>query len=181
MILKCNNNFEKTVLMKSPGKSSGPAFLLAQVGAHAASKFSERIALIGLTPPDAGILRLLALSQGMSQQDLSARLGIHPSRLVSVLDELESRDLLERKPNAEDRRQYSLSLTNQGRETLAKIGAVAREHQDALLSALNHDEREKLTELLQKIADAEGLSPGIHPGYRYMRPKKKTRAPAGNR
>ena len=78
-------------------KLSGPAFLLAQVGAHAASKFKERIAAIGLTPPDAGILRLLALTQGINQQDLSAKLGIHPSRLVAILDELERRELLERK------------------------------------------------------------------------------------
>jgi DNA-binding MarR family transcriptional regulator len=156
-----------------PSKTSGPAFLLTQVGAHAASKFSERIATIGLTPPDAGILRLLAISHGMSQQDLSARLGIHPSRLVAILDELETHGLLERKPNAEDRRQYALHLTEKGREALVRIGQVAREHQEALLSSLTLDEREKLAELLQKIADKEGLSPGVHPGYRYLRPKPR--------
>jgi DNA-binding MarR family transcriptional regulator len=152
-------------------KLSGPAFLLAQVGAHAASKFSERIATIGLTPPDAGIFRLLAVTQGISQQDLSTRLGIHPSRLVAILDELEGRGLLERKPNAEDRRQYALHLTAKGRDALARIGQIARQHQDALCASLTQDEREKLTELLQKIADEQGLTPGVHPGYRRLQPK----------
>src|SRR2546430_975101 len=132
--------------MDTSGKLPGPAFLLAQIGAHAASKFSERLATIGLTPPDAGIFRLLAVTQGINQQDLSAKLGIHPSRLVAILDELESRGLLERKPNAEDRRQYALHLTAKGRETFAKIGQIAHQHQDALCASLTRDEREKLAE-----------------------------------
>jgi DNA-binding MarR family transcriptional regulator len=158
--------------MDTSGKKlPAPAFLLAQVGAHAASKFGERIAAIGLTPPDAGIFRLLATTQGISQQDLSAKLGIHPSRLVSILDELESRGLVERKPNAEDRRQYALHLTAKGKDTFNKIGQIAREHQDALCAALSNDEREKLSELLQKIAQEQDLTPGVHPGYRRLRPR----------
>jgi hypothetical protein len=34
-------------------------------------------------------------------------------------------------------------------------------------------EREQLGELLQKIAIEQGLSPGVHPGYRRMRPGTK--------
>jgi DNA-binding MarR family transcriptional regulator len=152
-------------------KLSGPAFLLAQVGAHAASKFGERIATIGLTPPHAGIFRLLAVTQGLSQQDLSTRLGIHPSRLVAILDELESRGLLERKPNPEDRRQYAVHLTAKGRDIFARIGQIARRHQDALCASLTEEERQKLAELLQKIAHEQGLTPGVHPGYRRLQPK----------
>ena len=157
--------------MKLSKKAAGPAFLLAQVGAHAASKFGERIAAIGLAPSDAGIFRLLAVTQGISQQDLSTKLGIHPSRLVAILDELESRGLLERKPNAEDRRQYALHLTTRGRETFTKIAQIAQQHQEELCSSLTRDEREKLADLLQKIADQQGLTPGVHPGYRHLRPK----------
>jgi DNA-binding MarR family transcriptional regulator len=159
--------------MDSSKKLSGPAFLLAQVGAHAASKFGERIATIGLTPPHAGIFRLLAVTQGISQQDLSTRLGIHPSRLVAILDELESRGLLERKPNPEDRRQYALHLTAKGRDTFARIGQIARRHQDALCASLTEEEREKLAELLRKIADEQGLTPGVHPGYRRLPPNTR--------
>ncbi len=153
-------------------KPPGPAFLLAQIGAHAASKFGERLAALGLTPPDAGILRLLAATQGISQQDLSVKLGIHPSRLVAILDELESRGLLERRANAEDRRQYALHLTAKGRETFTQIGQIARQHQDSLCASLTGGEREKLAELLEKIAEQQGLTPGVHPGYRRLRRAK---------
>ena len=171
MIMLCNNRFPNFFMETPPKKFFGPAFLLAQIGAHAASKFGERIAALGLTPPDAGIFRLLAASQGISQQDLAEKLGIHPSRLVAILDELESRAMVERQPNPGDRRQYALHLTHKGRETFTKIGLISREHQDALCASLTNAEREKLTELLQKIAEEQGLTPGVHPGYRRLRSK----------
>jgi DNA-binding MarR family transcriptional regulator len=145
-----------------------PAFLLAQVGAHAATQFAERLGALRLSPPDAGILRLLRLAAGISQQELSTRLQIHPSRLVAILDNLEQRELVERKPNPQDRRLYSLHLTKDGGEILERIGMVAREHQDALLATLSGEERGKLTELLHRIADAQGLTPGVHPGYQRL-------------
>jgi DNA-binding MarR family transcriptional regulator len=145
-----------------------PAFLLAQVGAYAATRFAERLGSLNLSPPDAGILRLLRDAAGISQQELSSRLRIHPSRLVAILDNLEQRKLVERKPNPQDRRLYSLHLTKDGSEILERIGKVAREHQDALLSTLSVDERGKLTELLHRIADAQGLTPGVHPGYQRL-------------
>jgi DNA-binding MarR family transcriptional regulator len=145
-----------------------PAFLLAQVGAHAATQFAERLGALELSPPDAGILRLLSMAAGISQQELSARLRIHPSRLVAILDNLERRKLVERKANPEDRRLYSLHLTKDGGETLERIGKIAREHQDALLSTLNAEERGRLTELLRRIAAAQGLTRGVHPGYQRL-------------
>ena len=164
----CNNKTQS--MEKDRRGSSQLAFLLAQVGAHAATKFAERLAVLQLIPPDAGILGMLGRAAGISQQELSARLGIHPSRLVAILDGLESRKLLQRKPNADDRRQYELHLSEKGRETLAEIGRIAREHQESLCASLTAAEREKLGELLQRLADEQGLRPGVHPGYRRLRP-----------
>jgi DNA-binding MarR family transcriptional regulator len=150
-----------------------PAFLLSQLGAHAASQFAEKLGTLELTPPDAGILRLLRMAAGMSQQELSAKLQIHPSRLVAILDNLEKRRFVERRANPDDRRLYSLHLTKAGEEILDRIGKVAREHQDALLSALSKEERHQLTSLLLRIADQQGLVRGVHPGYQRLgRPKR---------
>src|SRR5215469_630311 len=154
--------------MDSKMGSGQPAFLLAQVGAHAASQFAERLSVLQLSPPDAGILRLLRGAGGISQQGLSTRLRIHPSRLVAILDNLEQRKLIERRSHPEDRRLYSLYLTGNGGETLEKIGQIARQHQQALLSGLTNEERDELAELLQKIADEQGLTPGVHPGYQRL-------------
>src|ERR1700722_4681905 len=150
-----------------------PAFLLAQLGAHAASQFAERLGVLELTPADAGILRLLGAEAGLSQQELAARLQIHPSRLVAILDNLEKRGFVERRANLDDRRLYSLQLTQAGGEALQKIGSVARKHQDALLSSISLEERNTLATLLLRIADQQGLARGIHPGYQRLgRPKR---------
>src|SRR5215469_8897782 len=107
------------------------AFLLAQVGAHAASQFGGRLARLRLLRPHAGILRLIGVSPGLSQQELGRRLAILPSQLVALLDELQERGLIERRQDASDRRTYALHLTASGRTTTEHIGRIAREHDDA--------------------------------------------------
>jgi DNA-binding MarR family transcriptional regulator len=154
-----------------------PAFLLAQLGAHAASQFAERLRVLDLAPADVGILRLLRIASGLSQQELAGKLKIHPSRLVAILDNLEKRGFLERRPNPDDRRLYSLHLTKEGEEVLGRIGKVAREHQDALLAALNDEERAALGSLLLRIADQQGLVRGVHPGYQRLGSPKRSANP----
>jgi len=148
-----------------PPKSTFAAFLLTQVGAHAARKYAERLAPLNLIPPHAGILRLLVQSTGLSQRELAAQLGMHASRLVAVVDEMESLGLVKRESNAEDRRSYSLQITPKGKESLAQIRNISAQHNDDLCAALNPDERAMLVTLLQRIADQQGLIHNVHPGY----------------
>lgn len=147
-------------------KPDGVAFLLAQVGAHAAAKFAERLESLRLVPSHAGILRIVARERGLSQQALAQRLGMFPSRLVLVLDEMAQAGLVERRPSTADRRRVELHLTPHGMEVLQAAGRVAMDHRDALCAALNASERETLATLLAKIAAQQGLTPGVHPGYR---------------
>ena len=88
----------------SPDPCDGLAFLLSQVGAHASARFAERLEPLGLKPPHAGILRVIEQADGLSQQALGEKLGMFPSRLVAVLDELEERGLVERRDSPTDRR-----------------------------------------------------------------------------
>ena len=149
-------------------RSGSTAFLLAQVGAHAAAQFGERMTKLRLTRPHAGILRLVGLSPGLSQQELGRRLSILPSRLVALLDELQERGLVERRPDPQDRRTYALHLTAAGRSATEQIGRIAREHDDAICASLSAEGRQQLHTLLTRIADQEGLIPGVHPGYRTL-------------
>ncbi|KAA8946769.1 MAG: MarR family transcriptional regulator, partial [Mycobacterium sp.] len=54
------------------------AFLLAQLGHHATTLFAEQMATVELTPPHAGILRVIAAEPGLSQHALSTQLGMLP-------------------------------------------------------------------------------------------------------
>jgi DNA-binding MarR family transcriptional regulator len=174
MILFCNNRFVKSTGQKKDAPSAGPrsfgpAFLLAQLGSHAAHKFAERLTKLRLVPAHAGILHILQATPGLTQQALAKRLGMVPSRLVALLDELDALGLAQRHISAGDRRRHELILTEKGRKTLAQIGEVSRDHQNALLAVLSTQERDQLGALLQRIADEQGLTRNVHPGYKTLR------------
>jgi DNA-binding MarR family transcriptional regulator len=146
----------------------GPAFLLAQLGAHAAGRFAERIAELDLTPPQTGLLRAVAATPGQSQQALARHLGTPPSRLVALVDRLDERGLIERRRNPDDRRLHALYLTDAGCDLLRLVGQASHAHDVEICASLSDDERTTLTALLARIADDRGLTPGVHPGYRHL-------------
>jgi DNA-binding MarR family transcriptional regulator len=178
MILLCHDDQVRTD--KNAGASRGrrptpeadgaqPAsFLLTQVGSHAAARFAERVAALGLTPPQAGVLRQIARCPAISQRALGARLGISASRLVGLIDELEERGLVDRRDDPADRRSYALQLSDAGLAMLKQVGTVAREHDQAVCEPLTPAERATLGRLLRRLAEHHGLTPGVHPGYRSM-------------
>jgi DNA-binding MarR family transcriptional regulator len=151
---------------QGPPTGGAVAFLLAQLGAHAAAAFAERLQPLGLTPPQAGVLRRLAQAPGESQRALADALGMHAPRLVALIDDLESRGLVQRSRDPADRRNYALSLTASGRETMKRIATIARQHERAITAAIDDDERTELAAVLRRLADDQGLTPGVHPGYR---------------
>jgi DNA-binding MarR family transcriptional regulator len=150
----------------------GAAFLLTQLGTHAAALFAERISALDLTPAQAGLLRLLARTPGRSQRELADGLGMPPSRFVPFADTLEERGLIERRRNPGDRRLYALHLTEEGFRLLGALREVATAHEQQVCQALSPGEHEQLTSLLRRVADQQGLTPGVHPGYRQLSPNR---------
>jgi DNA-binding MarR family transcriptional regulator len=144
------------------------AFLLSQVGAHASARFAERLSSLELKLAHAGILRAIKQSDGLSQQALGAEIGIFPSRLVGVLDDLERRGFVERRNSPNDRRSYALYLTDAGRAIVEQIGRIGRKHEEALCTALDESERSQLVGFLARIAAEQGLTPGVHPSLRKL-------------
>ena len=153
-------------LVTTFGQQAPTGFLLTQLGFYAASKFAERLTPLGISPPIAGLLRLVNTTPGRSQREIADTLGMQPSRLVALVDQLEQDGLLERRPQPTDRRQYALHLTDKGQELLGEIGKAARAHGEAMLKPLTPDERKQLSLALNKLANSHGLTPGVHPGYR---------------
>jgi DNA-binding MarR family transcriptional regulator len=144
------------------------AFLLSQLGHRSASVFTDLIASIDLTPPHAGILRAIAAEPGRSQQALSGQLGLLPSRVVAYVDELEDRGYVERRRNPDDRRLHALHLTASGKKVITKIGELGRQHDRLLTAGLDSQQRDILHQLLATIAEHQGLTPHVHPGFRTL-------------
>ena len=149
-------------------RPSGAAFLLAQLGAHAADRFAERISELGITPPHAGILRLVAATPSCNQLALAKRLGVLPSRMVILIDQLAEKGLVERKRSTKDRRHSELVLTKRGRRILERLSKLAAEHEADLCAGLTAAERDTFAALGRKIVRQQGLTPDVHPGYRKL-------------
>ncbi len=152
-----------------PGQSPpSVAFLLSRLGYDAGREMGRALAGLGLELREFGLLRLLTAAQGGSQRALGAMLNLTPNRMVALVDGLESKGLIERRPHPEDRRAYSLALTEAGAETFGQAMRAAFGVEAAMCAPLQQAEREQLLDLLQKLAAARnelpGAVPGVHPG-----------------
>ncbi|HEV2362209.1 MAG TPA: MarR family transcriptional regulator, partial [Acidimicrobiales bacterium] len=98
-----------------------------------------------------------------SQQAMADALQIPPSRMVSLIDELEDKGLVERRSHPSDRRARAIYVTDKGREAAASAMQLAMGHERAVCSSLTQAEREQLIELLLRVAASQGLQPGVHP------------------
>ena len=143
---------------------SSVAFLLSQVGIHASQRFARRIAEIDLQPPQFRVMNMVDAVEGRSQQAIAETIGAPPSRMVAIVDELEARRLIERRPHPGDRRVHALYLTAAGRRLLTRGRKIALEHEEELMKGLSAADRRRLVALLQKVVDEQEIGSGVHPG-----------------
>ena len=115
----------------------------------------------------------------MTQQALSATLGMFPSRLVAFIDELEGRHLIVRRSSPSDRRAYRLHLTRAGHKALAAVGKVTRDLEEDLFACLSDRETTSIWNLLTRIVEQQQMTPGVHPSYRDIHRRKKGRSRKG--
>src|SRR5215216_3394139 len=139
-------------------------FLLSQVGIYASRRFAERLAAIDLHPPLFRVLNVVDAAEGRSQQAIGEAIQAPASRMVAIVDELERRGLVERRPHPGDRRVHALYLTDEGRELLGRARRIAHEHEQEITRGFSAADRDRLVALLQKIVEAQEIGPGVHPG-----------------
>ncbi|OPC79026.1 MarR family transcriptional regulator [Embleya scabrispora] len=126
-------------------------YLLSRVGKAARNRLGEQLALRGLRLWHTAVLAALADFGAHAQRDLAARLGIHASDVVKVLDELTAAGWVERTRDAADRRRVRVTLTPAGRAALAEQEAAARAVQEEILTPLNAEERVLLHDFLLRM------------------------------
>ncbi|KAB2382731.1 MULTISPECIES: MarR family winged helix-turn-helix transcriptional regulator [Actinomadura] len=104
----------------------------------------ERAATLGLTGPQATALR--ELTGPMTMRDLADRMSCEPSNATFVVDKLEKRGLVERRPHPQDRRAKQLVLTPDGTDLRARLLELLAK--DSPLGGLGQDELGALQDLL---------------------------------
>ena len=106
---------------------------------------------IGLTTALFSVLNYLLAHDTAIQQEVGAALGIDPSTMVALIDELEGAGLAKRRPHPHDRRAREVVITPKGRRTTERGRVLAREVEDAVLQGLGVEERRELMKLLRKV------------------------------
>jgi DNA-binding MarR family transcriptional regulator len=105
----------------------------------------------GLSPGRVGLLVYIDANPGVTQSRLAEAVRRDRSTMVGVLDDLESRALIERRRGA-DRRTNGLWLTRAGRTLLTRAVRDIAAHERRIAARLSAAERRLLLDLLGKIA-----------------------------
>jgi len=140
--------------------------MLSSLGYAVSRRFHEVLRPLELEPGEFALLRAVAASEGEAQNALAERLRISPSWMVAIVDELEKRDLLERRPHARDRRVRNLHLTAAGKKLLKQAERQAERFDQQVGNQLGEAELQQLLDLLDRVAAGLELQPGAHAALR---------------
>lgn len=131
--------------------------LIGSVVARYHEEYEDAAGEHALTGAQARLLSLLSL-EPLPMRKLAQRLRCEPSNVTGIVDRLESRGLVERRPDPADRRVKLAAATDEGR-------AVARSLRESLrfarepLAGLSDAERLSLRDLLRRMLDAREPPP----------------------
>jgi len=109
------------------------------------------LAPFGLTPLAYDAMVCILEGHGVSQQDLSRRVGIYAPKMVAVLDGLEEQGLVERQVSATDRRRRELRLTPTALKLLGRATDVLKAVEDELFGSVPLEQRESFADLVTRL------------------------------
>ena len=119
--------------------------------------FTARVAECSLSMSQGKLIRELATPQ--TQRELARRLHYDPSNITALADSLEARGLIERRPDASDRRFRLLALTAEGERLRASLEALLSQPPH-FLDRLSLVEQKQLLQLLAKVFETERRQAG---------------------
>ena len=150
-----DNEARKLVLRFPP--TAGMLFV--KIGRAAERWFTEELKPSGLTPKHMGVLFEVD-AHPTSQQALIDSIGVDPSKLVGLLNDLEEDGLIVRRRDPDDRRRHIVELSKEGRTSLAAAKQAANRVEERLFVGLDAKQRKQLHGVLAQVADSSGVLEG---------------------
>lgn len=127
------------------------SFQLLRLGQLAGHRFVDLLAPLGLRPRHCSVLELLR-DGPMAQLELARRVGVAPSVVVDMVDELQDLHAVARVRDPSDRRRQYVQLTAHGRDLLRRAANAAHTLDTDLLRDLDSTQREALRAALRLMA-----------------------------
>lgn len=133
------------------GTVGDTGLLLSVSAAIAGRNINVALEALGLRARTFSILELAVCTDGINQRRLAVTLQLNPSQIVAFVDDLVGDGLVERRPDASDRRNRLIFATEKGRLRYAEARALADQALDRTLHPLDASERAVLHRLLRRI------------------------------
>ncbi|WP_221794028.1 MarR family winged helix-turn-helix transcriptional regulator [Oceanobacter mangrovi] len=115
------------------------------------NSFADACNDLGISPGLFGVLVLVKQNPGRTQTAIAQAMGNDRSAMVSAVDRLEKKDLVERRPSQNDRRSYALYLTANGEAFYDRLVERVLQHEHALEGVLRPGEKDLLIDILSRL------------------------------
>jgi len=127
-------------------------YLLADNSRLLRRAFDERVRETGVTAPQARLLLNLERYPGRNQAFYAERLEIEPITLCRMVDRMEEADLVERRPDPDDRRARLLHLTSHSRGKIARIRTALDGLMETMLAGFDAEEEAVFMTMLERVS-----------------------------
>lgn len=97
------------------------------------------------------VLFLLRRNGAMTQKDLLDAMGVRAGSLSELLSKLETKGCIVKEKSETDKRNYNVSITPAGLETLQELQQQYRDSMAALLAGFPDEDKAELNRLLEKL------------------------------
>lgn len=148
---------EQAAATRPPTPESGSdatprlGYLLKHAQRCFADLTSTAFAPLGIRPHEWAALNCLDEQHGLSQREVADLLGVDRTTMVAVVDELEHKRLVERRPQADDRRKNTISVTPSGRKVMRHGARLVDDCEQRFLAALDESSALELKRSLEVV------------------------------
>jgi len=132
-------------------------YWLRFVSNHVSHAFKMKLATRAVTVAEWVVLRELFGQQAVIASELATRLGMTRGGISKIIDRLESKGLLRRVSDQEDRRFQGLALTPEGRALVPRLAALADQNEEEFFGHLPAAKRAAFEATLKEIVSLHGF------------------------
>ena len=150
-------------MMNGPWGAPSSALLRPAYNALASRIFASVVSgteFGDLRPSHGNVMEQLELEDGLRLTDLASRAGITAQSMGELVDDLEVKGYVERRPDPGDRRAKRIHLTQRGRKNALVAKRATADVEDQLAELLGADRYYLLRGILEDIIAAEGSDNG---------------------
>lgn len=152
-----------------------PAYLIRRLQLISVAVIAEAFEGEDMPVPQWAVLTMIYFHPDIDQSRLAELVSIDKTNTGRLVDQLEAKGLIERRPNGADRRVWMLGCTPRGTKLRERLVTRARASQDLLMSSLDKAERETFIDLLERVVSANEIY--VRPGAGRRKPKQAATRP----